>query len=298
MTAVRKFLFDTDFSEPDPPTPAEKAAEEAAAAAAEEEPSDESVVEEIVPTFSQEEVDAARETGFTAGREEGVREAAEATERHIADAVTLIGERVEGLFAAHMEAVDKIQTSAIVVVSALARKVLPAFSEREGLGEIERLASTILHRLRVEPRVVFIVNDTLRDAVNERLANLPETRTFAGTVEVVGDPNVATGDCRIEWADGGAERNAAEMLADIERIIAQNVDEISTSQFVVPDLTDTDVRDEIETDEEATVEPSIDGDTHEPASPEEAPATPVDAPVSPEEETEPSNPDDGDENTT
>jgi len=272
MTAVRKFLFDVDFSEV-PPTPAEKAAKKAAA---EEKEIEEEIIEEIAPTFSEEQVDAAREAGFSAGREEGVREAAEATERQISDAVTLIGERVEGLFAAHIEAAEKTKMSAIVVVSALARKVLPEFSEREGLGEIERLARTILGRLRVEPRVVFIVNDALRDAVHERLASLAEARTFSGSIEVVGESAVAAGDCRIEWANGGAERNTAEMLADIDRIIAQNIDETSATQFVVPDLTDaTDELPEtgIEAEIEGEIEPKIEGETPAGDSPMELPVS-------------------------
>ncbi|MBL6945333.1 MAG: hypothetical protein ISR47_01700 [Rhodospirillales bacterium] len=249
MTTVRKFLFDNDFTEPDPPAPEKQVTE----GELEEDVVEEPVIEEIVPTFSEEEVNAAREDGFAKGREDGIRHASEGTERHIADAVTLIGERVESLFAAHLEAVDKIQTSAVMVVSTLARKVLPQFSEREGLGEIERLAQTILGRLRMEPRVVFVVNDAIRDAVEERLVSMAESRTFGGTLEVIGDSGVAAGDCRIEWADGGAERNAAEMLADVDRIVAQNVDGTGAVEFIVPDLSAPD-------EEEPDKEPNIDSE--------------------------------------
>ncbi|MBT3359232.1 MAG: hypothetical protein HN403_06345 [Rhodospirillales bacterium] len=275
MTTVHKFLFDTDFSEELPPPPVEETASETD----EEETVEEPVIEEIVPTFSEEEVNEARENGYAKGRDEGVREAAEATERHIADALTVIGERIEGLFSAHMEDIDKIQMSAIVVISALAKKVLPEFSEREGLGEIERLARTILRRLRMEPRVVFVVNDLLRDAVHERLAATAESRTFAGSLEVVGDSAVAAGDCRIEWADGGAERNAAEMLADIDRIIAQNVDQTGAAQFVVPDLTEPDAPSGDDTGGEDTgeheKEPDIEGEATDSASPVEQPDPPA-----------------------
>ena len=232
MTAVRKFLFDNDFGELDPLPPSEPSADDTA----EDEVVEEEVVEEILPTFSEEELNAAREAGHAKGREEGIRQAAEATERQILDAVTLIGERTEGLFAEHREAIEKTQNSATMVISALARKVFPDFNEREGLGEIVRLARTILGRLRAEPRVVFVVNDTLRDAVQERLAASAETKSFGGLVEIVGDPAITAGDCRVEWADGGAERNTAAMLADIDRIIQQNVGETGVSEFVVPDV--------------------------------------------------------------
>ena len=52
--------------------------------------------EEIIPTFSEEELEQARAEGFEAGKEEGRREAADATEQKlletIENACTQIGE--------------------------------------------------------------------------------------------------------------------------------------------------------------------------------------------------------------
>ena len=62
MTATKRFLFDYDFDKGDED---ERAAEEAAAAAANAPPPEPEIV---VPTFSEEEVNAAREQGFLTGK--------------------------------------------------------------------------------------------------------------------------------------------------------------------------------------------------------------------------------------
>ena len=40
-----------------------------------------------------------------------------------------------------------------------------------------------------------------------------------GEIEVVGDPALTAGDCRIEWSTGGARRDMRELLAEVDGII-------------------------------------------------------------------------------
>ena len=39
-------------------------------------------------------------------------------------------------------------------------------------------------------------------------------------IVVLADGGIAPGDCRVEWADGGMERNTAATLVDIEKVVA------------------------------------------------------------------------------
>lgn len=224
MTAIRKFLFDIDFAEPRMPDPTTAAnAEEAdAEELTEAEAAQELTEEDVLPTFSEDEVNAARDAGFKAGKEAGLQEAAGSMERQVSEALTHIGERLDTLFGAQRKSVEDLRVQAVKMAGALTRKVLPGWSEREGLGEIKRLAGELLERLRSEPRVVFAVNDSLRDTVTQTLATIVDNRGIDTAVEVVGDPNIAIGDCRLEWSDGGAERNTAALIEEIDTIIARN----------------------------------------------------------------------------
>jgi len=217
MAAIRRFLFDTDFAQPKRPAPPANEIELAPGAL--EGPAPE---EAPPPVFTEEDLAMAHHEGFAAGKQEGIREAAGSIERQIAETLERIGDSLPDLFDAQRRAADNLQHDGMAVVRALARKTLPSLAEANALGEIEHLAGVMLDRLRIEPRVAFRVNDGLTDMVREKLAVVAEARGYAGTVDVLGDAAIAPGDCRLEWSQGGAERQAAAILDEMDRIIERN----------------------------------------------------------------------------
>ena len=48
-------------------------------------------------------------------------------------------------------------------------------------------------------------------------------RGFEGRLSVQPDASVARGDCRIEWADGGVNRDTATTLAAIEDVVGRYI---------------------------------------------------------------------------
>jgi len=197
-TAVRKFLFENSFDDDEEP-------------------------EEVVPTFSEEEVSAARQEGFAAGKEEGIREAAEATERDILAVMGKVGEKFDGLFKVQEAANASILESALSFAVGIAHKVFPALNERNALGEVERMAVKILEHLLEEPFVTLYVNSGLLAPFEERMEGLKTQAGFKGEVKVRAAEDVAPGDCRIEWSDGGAKRDSAELWREIDKIVERNL---------------------------------------------------------------------------
>lgn len=261
MSAVRKFLFELDFERHPSPSRSKKAAEEKEAKEDEEQEREEEV---IVPTFSEEDLEAARQSGFEAGRQEGVREAASAIEREIADALAGIVERLAEVFEKQREDTEDTQNSALGLVHALTAKVFPRMADEHGLGEIEAMATALLDRLRGEPRVAFTVNNAVSGPLKERLATALAQMGFDGEIEVVGDAALTAGDCRIEWSTGGARRDMKELLAEIDGIITGNMDTpnaeiLATDVAEIADTAPAAEADEIVAppdagDEESTVE--------------------------------------------
>ncbi len=207
MTAAKKFLFDTAFDN--------------ASTFEEEERQKEPEVE--VTTFSQADVDAAREQGVTAGKEEGIREAANTTEHRIMESLTALVGRLSDLFRSQEEVNTNTARNAITVAAAIARKVLPDLNRRNALGEVERLVEMAMEKMLEDSRVVVRVNPELRDPLAERIDGQTAGTAAEGRVTVSGDADLAVGDCRIEWSDGGAERNTAAMWKDIDAIIERNL---------------------------------------------------------------------------
>jgi flagellar assembly protein FliH len=81
--------------------------------------------------------------------------------------------------------------------------------EREPFAEISALASNCFRELVAAPHVVVRVNDSLYAAAREKLDDIARAHGFEGKLVVLGEPSVGVGDCRIEWADGGVNREAS-----------------------------------------------------------------------------------------
>jgi flagellar assembly protein FliH len=74
-----------------------------------------------------------------------------------------------------------------------------------------------------EPRLVVRVHEDQFDAVNERVQEIATQRAYAGKVIVLADPDTVPGDCRVEWADGGIERNTAAVWSAVEQTVHPTV---------------------------------------------------------------------------
>lgn len=213
MTAVKKFLFDRDFDAPTQPSVASESAEPMEA------------TEPEVPTFSEEDVVAAEQKGYAEGREDGIREAAEATEREIADALASMPEKLAQLFQLQEAANRSVAEETLAVATAIARKAFPDLNARNALGEIERMVRDVLESVIDEPRVQIFVAPALRDPLSERLATIAERVGYDGRIAVAADKSLKRGDCRVEWNNGGATRNLEALWTQIDEIVERNLGE-------------------------------------------------------------------------
>ncbi len=255
MSTVRKFTFDRDFGAPEEPEVPE--VEE------EEEP------EIIIPTFSEEEMAAARAEGVVEGIEQGRKEAADATEQKLLESIEQACEKIGEIYSAQAEANQEIGQEMISVSTAIAKKMFPDLNARNALGEVERVVQETLKAITEEPRVQIIVNPDLRELLNERLATMTHRAGFDGKVFVNGDPALILGDCRIEWSNGAAIRDSDELWEMIDEIIQRNLhgtpedddeendedDDVAEATPSSPDTPESDENIEPATESESEAEP-------------------------------------------
>jgi flagellar assembly protein FliH len=101
----------------------------------------------------------------------------------------------------------RLECEAVEVAVAVARKLAPTLIEREPFAEISALASSCFRELVAAPHIVVRINDALYAAAREKLEDITRAHGYEGRLVVLGEPSVAVGDCRIEWADGGINRD-------------------------------------------------------------------------------------------
>jgi flagellar assembly protein FliH len=117
----------------------------------------------------------------------------------------------------------RLECEAVEVAVAVARKLAPALVAGEPLAEISALASSCFRELIAAPHIAVRVNDELYVAIREKLEVIARARGFEGRLVVLAEAEVAAGDCRIEWADGGINRDSAAADAAIGEAVARYV---------------------------------------------------------------------------
>ncbi len=199
MAAPAKFLFDTDFSAPD--------RRERAATAAE-------VAQKVA---------AAEARAYRDGFDAGQREAKAESDRRAALALEEIKIALAGIAAGFGGIETRMETEAVDVAVAAARKLCRELIAAEPLAEIEGLIRDCFSHLVSTPHLVVRINAALYEQAHERIESMANQSGFQGRLIILAEPEIATGDCRIEWADGGVVLERAAIEAKISELVGRYV---------------------------------------------------------------------------
>jgi flagellar assembly protein FliH len=186
--SAKPFLFETDFRSARPSAEAQRAAEAAAQAEAE---------------------------AHARGVQEGRIQAESQVQGRLADAMTRLALAAAGLIAQADARDAEREAQAVEVAMLIARKVAGDALDAAPLAGIGEAARTALQHLRGVPHLVVRVHDSLVEEAETLVKRLARERGYEGRLVVLGDPDMAAGDARIEWADGGIVRERARIEASV-----------------------------------------------------------------------------------
>ncbi|MDR3450508.1 MAG: FliH/SctL family protein [Alphaproteobacteria bacterium] len=198
---ARKFMFDRSFDSHAP-----------------------KVVAERKPVLMKpEQIDALKKEGHDAGFEAGRQAGLDAQAAETAKILASIDNNVTALMQKLAELNDEQNKQTRLLALAIAKKILPEFAAKAGMQEMEAVIEGAIRDMAREPRLVVRTHESQLDAINERVQAIAAQRAFSGKIIVLADAEVASGDCRVEWADGGVERNQRATLAAVEQTVNPTV---------------------------------------------------------------------------
>lgn len=198
MGAPAKFLFDLDFAAPD-------VAKERAATAIE-------VAQQIADAEAR-----AYRAGYEAARHEAKAE----SDRRAALALEEIGISIRAIAGRFATIEERMETEAVDVALSVARKLCAEMIAAEPLTEVMALVSDCFRHLTSTPHIVVRINDALYDAARAQIEQLAKRNGFEGKLVILAEPDIATGDCKIEWADGGVTLDRATIEAKISELVGR-----------------------------------------------------------------------------
>lgn len=162
----------------------------------------------------------AREEGFAEGLAQGEHSEVARAAAELSTAGQKIATQAVTLTRAIDAADRRARVDGIELARAIGRKLATALVNREPEAELDALIEECLASLDRVPHLVVRCNPALCDKLQQITEAHMSAAGFSGRLIVFGDPEMAPGDGRLEWADGGLARNMTAILAEIDKTIA------------------------------------------------------------------------------
>lgn len=207
MNQPVKFMFETAFASKDGQayqTPEEKAKEE------------------LLVEFALEK-EKIRAEAFEEGRKQGMQEALATIEAETLECTKTFVAAQDALTQQCRDGLSEIRNEAMEIALFSSMKLAGDLLSHHPQLPLEHLLKNIFDQIRNLSQVRISVPETLIDACQARIQEMADQFGYEGQIVVSGYPDIAVGDCNIEWADGGIALDRSKTAELIEQAITQSV---------------------------------------------------------------------------
>ncbi|MBL4803037.1 MAG: hypothetical protein JKY45_14225 [Emcibacter sp.] len=174
--------------------------------------------------LSQKKLEELRATIFAEGQEAGRTEILDSLQQSCENLLQNIFTASQNLAARQEEQVALMHKEAAKLAFTIIQKLAPAMVEKTPLAEIELLVEKCLKNSPLEPRLVIRVDETLLPILQDKLEDMKKASGYPGQVILIGEAMTHISDCRVEWANGGVERDFTSLMSTIDNTVQLFID--------------------------------------------------------------------------
>jgi len=165
-----------------------------------------------------------QEAAYAEGQDAGRTEILDGLEQSCDMLLQNIAAAAESLTTRQEEQMSLMHKETAQLAYAIIEKLAPAVVEQTPLAEIELLVNQCLKNSPLEPRLVIRVDDSILPLLQSKLDKMKLASSFMGQVILISESMAHISDCRVEWANGGAERDFNGLKKTIESTIQLFID--------------------------------------------------------------------------
>ena len=172
--------------------------------------------ENAPPTFTVEEMEAAKLVAHQQGMQEGKVEAMASIEQQANLTLDLVLRQIGDLLTQYKNWTQEVHHVSISMAVAIMRKLAPELLRGSELPQVEHIVNEAFQFLTDQPKVMIRVASDLEAPLSEKVHLMASRVGYEGQVVLTGDPELELTDCRISWHAGAVERSLDEtwMLID------------------------------------------------------------------------------------
>lgn len=185
---------------------------------------EEEVVEEIEvepppPTFSEDELDAAKAIAHSKGRDEGIQEERAKREQFTADTLHNISEHFATLFAAEIYREKQYEEESLRLALEIISLLAPSLNTRLGEEALKASLQEVLKSQSEQSEIRIELHPETVTDIDALIEKIWPDKDNAPRYKVVADSNLEKGACALSWKDGGMIRDPKKTANDIKTAI-------------------------------------------------------------------------------
>lgn len=170
---------------------------------------------------------------FTEGKEQGYAEAQQTLEKNCEVILEDVKGALNVLVSRHEEQIVELEKNATALVLTIIQKLAPAIVADKPLMEIEHLVLECLRNNPTEPRMVIRVDEQMLPLLRQKIDVIQAASDYRGQIVLISETMTNISDCRVEWVDGGAERNFDNVIKSIEETVQVFIDAPVTNENTI-----------------------------------------------------------------
>jgi len=183
-------------------------------------PEKDDVIEDLPPpppTFSEDELSAAKDMAFERGRIEGQKEQTESREQFVAVTLDTIAQNFSKLFAAETIRESIFEKESLRLSIAALDLLFPVMTQKLGAEEVRKVIEETLSAHRKNKEITIRVPEGMKGEIETLITRIRRDEHEEVLWRVLEDAGLTKGDCTLEWSDGGAVRDSVRTARDIRQ---------------------------------------------------------------------------------
>ena len=180
---------------------------------------------EDAPTFSEEDLNVAKQIALKQGIQEGKAEVMSGIEREITSSLDTISLKLESLMQVHKKWTEAMNKDTLRLAHAIMKKLAPQLTRNGELNEVERTIAHAFEFINDQPKVLIQISQHLKTPLQEKIDLITSRAHFDGQVILIVNNELVGDDCRIKWDSGEMERSMSTTWDQIDKIVDRVITE-------------------------------------------------------------------------
>lgn len=179
--------------------------------------------EDLVPTFSEEELEAARVAGYEQGKQDGIAEEKASRDQKLAQVMGQILQNFQTLLIAEAQREQVYEEESLRLFHSALKNLFPTLNKRLGTKELEEMIERVVLSQHDKNAIKINVPRYLADDIHALLSQKMGDTGLMSKIHVHGEEDLTEGNCSLHWDDGGAVRDTEKlienMILEVERLL-------------------------------------------------------------------------------